>query len=156
MAHHIGSTLKPLVRLGRSPADCWEWLGAIDSDGHARKEHAGRSITAARWIWLMFFGPIPEGLVITTAPTCGNKACGNPFHLRCCHQADANRAAVHVTLLPSDVIEIKRARKDKTPCTAGILAERYGCSKVTIHEIWGGRTWRAKKAPNYGPQRAIA
>jgi hypothetical protein len=154
MPHHVGTTLKPLVRLSRDPEACWEWLGAIDSDGHARKEMAGRSVTGARWLWLTLFGPISAGLVITTK--CGNKACCNPHHLRCCHQADANRASAHVTLLPSDVAEIKRAKKHRTSCTANILADKYGCTDTTIYEIWKGRTWRQAKALNFGPQRKEA
>jgi hypothetical protein len=145
MPHALGTTLKPLVRLGATPSDCWEWLGCVDLDGHGRKEVGGRSITCARWIWITLFGPVPEGLVITTS--CGSKTCGNPHHLRCCAQADANRVAVHVTLLPSDVAEIKRAKRHRTSCTAVLLAERYGITKTTFYEIWKGRTWRPMKAP---------
>lgn len=134
-----GSTLKQMVRLPKDPAQCWEWLGAVDSLGAACKEFNGRQMVARRWMWAQLFGAIPDGLVITT--TCGNKTCTNPHHLRLCTQAGANRSGVGALLVPDEVTEIRRAKKDKGLNTARLLAERYGCSTTTIHDIWSGRSW---------------
>ena len=134
-----GQTIKPLVQLGREPGDCWLYLGAKPPDGYGKKTVADRTVTASRWIWETLFGPLPDGLVVSTA--CGTRGCLNPHHLRACTQADANRAGVGATLLPGDVIDIKRAKKTRTLGMAGVLAQRYGCSTREIFDIWGGRAW---------------
>jgi hypothetical protein len=57
----------------------------------------GKTMPARRWAWMQFFGPITPGFVITN--TCQNKACVNPWHLRMCTQAEANRGSVQTILL---------------------------------------------------------
>lgn len=151
--HLPGMILKALIRLPSDPNDCWIWLGNISPEGVPTKQYLGKHMPARRWLWLQLFGPIPDGLVVTTMPTCGNKACMNPYHFRACHQADANRNGIGAIFTPADVVEIKRAGKDKTPCTAQILAEKYGCSTIAIRDIWSGRTWSRRKALNHGPNR---
>ena len=146
-----GQTLKPLVLLGRDPADCWQYLGAKTSDGYGKKTVGDRTVSAGRWIWETLFGPLPAGLVVST--TCGTHGCLNPHHLRACTQADANRAGVGATLLPGDVVEIKRAKKLRTLGTATALAQRYGCSKREIFDIWGGR---ALGEPGTRNKKAVA
>lgn len=150
MSHFPGVTIKQLVRLPKNPADCWIWLGAVDSLGTARKDFCGQQLVARRWQWMSLFGPIPDGLVITT--TCGNKSCINPHHLRACSQAEANRGSVQTLLLPDDVTEIRRARKDKGPNTARLLAERFNVHPNTIRDIWARRSW-SKPQPNHGPRK---
>lgn len=152
--HKAGAILKPLVKLGREAGDCWTWLGSHSADGVPTKTYIGQTMPARRWMWMQMFGPIPDGLVVTTMPTCGNKACINPHHLRCTFQADANRSGdATIILSPADVQEIRRAKKDKGPNTARVLAERIGCSTGAIRDVWSGRSWSAKRAPNHGPNR---
>lgn len=146
-----GQTLKPLVRLGKAPGDCWLYLGPTTPDGYGKKQLNGKTVSASAWIWSTLFGPVPAGLVIST--TCGTRGCVNPHHLRACTQAQANRAGVGASLLPADVIEIKRAKKGHAFHTAAQLAERHGVSSRLIHDIWGGRAWgragaRSKVAAN--------
>ncbi|GAA0721572.1 HNH endonuclease signature motif containing protein [Dokdonella soli] len=150
MSHEPGAVLKPLVKLGRDPADCWTWLANVDVGGVASKQFGGKRMPARRWMWAQLFGPIPDGLVVTTA--CGSKTCVNPHHLRACTQADACRASVNTSLLPADVIDIKRAKKDAGPNTARVLADKHGCSPQTIRDIWKRRSWSRAK-PNYGPRK---
>ena len=38
MAHHPGDVLKPLVKLPRDPAKCWQWLGKVADNGYAIKQ----------------------------------------------------------------------------------------------------------------------
>lgn len=150
MPHPIGGTLKALVTLGKTADACWHWNGQINNEGVAIKRFDGRSTPARRWVWQMFFRPITPGYIITNS--CQNKACVNPWHLRMCMQADANRGSVTTILLPADVIEIKKHRKFKSAHMAMSLAERCGCSVQTIYSIWRKNTW-AKPRPNYGPNR---
>lgn len=149
MSHAPGAVLKPLVKLGRTPGDCYTWIGNTDDAGVAIKQFAGKSMPARRWMWMQLFGPIPDGLIV--ANTCGNKACVNPHHLRACFQAEANREAVNTLLLPADVAEIRAARKSGLN-SAGVLAEKYGVSKRAIYDVCARRTW-SKPKPNFGPIR---
>ena len=153
--HGPGAVLKQLVAFGKTPSDCWTWLGNHDANGVPTKTYLGQQMPARRWLWMQLLGPIPEGLVVTTMPTCGNKACVNPQHLRAVAQAEANRAGVGAVLLPADVQRIRRAKKDRGPNTARVLADELGCSTRTIHDIWTGRSW-SRPRPNYGPNRAPA
>lgn len=150
--HQPGAILKPLIAFGKTPDDCWRWLGNHDDGGVPTKQYLGQHMPARRWLWIQLFGPIPEGLVITTMPACGNKACMNPQHFRACFQAEANRAGVGSVLTPADVIEIRRASKDKGPNTARVLSERIGCSQQAIRDIWRRRSWSRPK-PNHGPRK---
>jgi len=148
MSHAPGATLKALVKLGRSPGDCWQWIGKIDPLGCAIKQFDGKPIPARRWMWSQLFGPLPTGLVVTTS--CGSKQCVNPHHLLLCTQADACRATVSTTLVASDIAEIRRAKTGGGNQMAKILAERYGVSAATIRDIWRRKSWAPAK-PFYGP-----
>ncbi len=148
-----GQTVKPLVKLGRSAEDCWTWLGPKTPAGHGKKTYCGEDMLAHRWIWEMLFGPIPPGFVVYA--TCGRMGCTNPHHLACGYMADAQRSSCQTKLLPSDVIDIRAAKKTATHATAGILAERYSVSPQTIRDIWANRSWRRRRlhrAPNQQEQ----
>lgn len=148
-----GQVLKPLVKIGRTPDACWEWLGCKRADGLALKQIAGRQVTARRWIWEQLFGPIPAGYVIAQA--CGNNGCINPHHLRKATLASALRAGSSATLTPGDAAAIRAAReqaqKSKKPTLkelAETLASEYVVSPATIRDIWRGDTWKSNtKAP---------
>lgn len=146
-----GQTIKPLVKLGRAPQDCWEWLGPRTDAGHGKKTFHGKEIMATHWLWSQLFGPVPAGYVIFAA--CGNKGCMNPHHLRCGHQADANRMGPHVKLLPDDVREIRSIDAgERSPAMAHTLAQRFGVQVGHVREIWRGAVWGRKKK-NHGPRK---
>lgn len=146
----MGFPLKARVKVGRNPGDCWTWLGPVTNDGHATLTFCGETLLGHRWIWEMLFGPISPGWVIYS--TCDNKSCINPAHLAMGTQAAANRQSVQHTLLPADVVEIRKAKADAGPNTPRLLAERYGVSVGTIHDVWSGRTWGRSRL-NRGPRR---
>jgi hypothetical protein len=145
-----GQTIKPLVKLGKRPEDCWTWLGPTTEAGHGKKTYCGQNLMAHRWLWEMLFGPIPCGLVVYA--TCDTKGCINPHHLACGFQADANRQSVQTKLLPQDVQDIKRALKERSPAVIHTLAERHGVNAAHIREIANGRAWGARKR-NTGPKQ---
>lgn len=144
-----GQTIKPQVKLGKTPSDCWQWLGPKTDAGHGKKTYLGRCVMAHRWVWEMLFGPIPAGLVVYA--TCGTAGCTNPHHLACGYIADARRQATDVKLLPADIADIRAAKATASLHTATHLADRHGVSANTIRDIWRGTTWGARKrtkAPN--------
>lgn len=143
MSGHLpGAVLKPLVKLGRAPDDCWSWLGRIDENGCAMKQFHGVLIPARRWVWMQLFGPIPAGKVITEIR--GNRQCTNPFHLRCCTQAEACRATSATTMLAADVAEIRSCLL-RSKQIAEAYADRFGVSPQTIRDIWRNDSWCAPR-----------
>ncbi|WP_282267753.1 HNH endonuclease signature motif containing protein [Stenotrophomonas sp. PS02298] len=149
MTHIAGATLKPLVQLPKNPEQCWKWLGRINDQGRPIKQFGGNPTTAQRWIWQMFFGPIPEGLVVYN--TCGNRECPNPAHLACAFQADANRAGAATKLLPGDVQEIRAALQEGRD--VGWLAARFDVAPSTIREVGRGSSWGKRRRRRDHPHR---
>lgn len=152
-----GGTLVPLVRLGKRPEDCWQWLGPVSSSGYGNKTFNGQTINAKRWLWMQLFGPLPEGMVVSS--TCGDELCMNPHHFVAQSQGQANRAGASAQLLAADVLEIRRERpKQEMPhgnksLLAERLASRYDVSRSTIFDIWGRKSWRNPRQPSVEPPR---
>lgn len=138
-----GQVIKPQVALGKTPNDCWRWLGPKAPDGHGKKTFHGKDVMARRWLWEQLFGPIPAGLVVYG--TCGTPECVNPHHLACGFMADASRQSMTAKLLPADIADIRAAKATATLATAGHLAERHGVSPNTIRDIWRGDTWGRRR-----------
>lgn len=138
--HIPGFAMSPLVKLGKHPGDCWQWLGHHDQQGNPRKRHADADYTARRWMWLVLFGPIPTGLVASN--TCGARGCINPAHLVLRTQAQANQAGIGATLTAADVLEVRRLVDGGLH--RDIVAERYGIRERTISEIMRRKTWKTR------------
>lgn len=136
---HPGQPITQRVQIGKSPDDCWLWLGPTTELGHGKITFGGRDMLAHRWIWSQLFGPIPEGAVVY--PTCGVVGCVNPHHLDCDHYATSCRRRGATKLLPADVAEIRAARSAAVATTARTIAMRYGVSANTVRDIWAGRSW---------------
>lgn len=57
---------------------CWLWLGGTQAAGYGFFKHAGDT-TAHRSSWILYRGPIPEGLHVLHK--CDVRQCVNPDHL---------------------------------------------------------------------------
>ena len=133
--------LKPLVEIGETPMDCWEWSGKIHKvTGYGCKRYAGKDYLAHRWIWIMLFGPIPDELVVNHL--CSNRSCVNPHHLEVTDQAGNCRHGKGTKLNISQVKEIKEAKSNRVWGGAKKLADKFGVSSALIHDIWNGRAWK--------------
>lgn len=142
-----GQVIKPQVRRGKDPNDCWEWLGPRTAAGYGKKEWHGRTVLARRWLWEQLHGPIAPGRVL--AGTCDNPGCVNPAHLVETTQAVACRKSMATTLIPGDAADIRAARGKQT---AAALAEVYGVSPQTIRDVWRGTSW-GRPRPHPGPRK---
>lgn len=143
-----GASLKPLVKLGRQPGDCWQWIGSISKQGYGKKEFNGRTMFAHRWIWERLFGRVPDGKVLTHE--CANRACVNPHHLRVNTQAAAVRDGVATILTEGDVAEVREMLGDGF--THADIAAKFGVSRMTVSSIASGRAW-GKPAKFYGASK---
>lgn len=69
---------------------CWQWAGFIDKSGSARFRWGNRQYRAQRLAVEIDTGvPVPRDRVVV--PTCGDKACVNPDHLRTYSRVEARR-----------------------------------------------------------------
>lgn len=132
--------MKKLVEIGQSPGDCWEWIGTINhKTGYGKKTFAGKDYLAHRWVFEMLQGPIPEDKVINHI--CSNRACVNPHHLEVVSQTENCRKRKCTFLTEQQVRVIKRAKENKQWGDGKRLAEEFGVTSATIHDIWNGRSW---------------
>jgi hypothetical protein len=74
---------------------CWDWLGSDDGRGYGFVHFGGKrervNVRCNRLSYMLFFGPIPEGMVVMHK--CDNPACNNPDHLTLGTQGDNVRDA---------------------------------------------------------------
>ena len=136
---------------------CWNWKGAMRSNGYGQFRFKGRPWKAHRVSWILANGEIPIGKVI--AHSCDNRRCVRPDHLIACLQKEniqdmwrkgrnnpnpkqnqlsgESHPCTHLTDV--DVAYIRsNYRRYQHPG----LHHRFGVSRVVIHNIVKNKTWR--------------
>lgn len=85
---------KFLDRISPEPnSGCWLWTTAFNYNGYGRFcVHNYKQVKAHRFSYVLFKGPIPDGLVIDHL--CMVKACVNPNHLEAVTRFENNRREV--------------------------------------------------------------
>lgn len=125
---------------------CWICTRCKDQSGYAFMHALGQNF-AHRVAFLLFNGPIPEGLKVLH--TCDNPSCVNPEHLfvgtQKDNQQDAKRKDRHsrgprngMCQIPTGLIEpIRRARNEERRLLREV-AEEFGISTSQVSVIARG------------------
>lgn len=71
---------------------CWMWTGGVESKGYGRIHINGKRVKGHQAAWILFRGPIPEGMCI--CHKCDTPGCVNPDHLFLGTMADNMRDKV--------------------------------------------------------------
>src|SRR2546425_2479044 len=70
---------KFMARISKSDSGCWEWTGYVMRNGYANTYCLSTPILVHRLSWLLFHGPITDGLWVLHR--CDNRKCACPEHL---------------------------------------------------------------------------
>jgi hypothetical protein len=134
--------------------DCWDWTGAVQSEGYGQISISNKTIYAHRVSYELHYGKIPEsedyhGTCI--CHRCDNRRCVNPNHLFTGSQADnlsdaAKKGRIsrgidkhNAKLSEENITEI---REDLSSGFSNEeIGKRYGVSGKTISDVKLGKTW---------------
>lgn len=123
--------------------ECWEWLAGKSAGGYGKFSIHYETWMAHRVVWILTYGPIPEGLCV--CHHCDNKSCCNPYHLFLGTRGDNNRDAMRKgrkskKLTEDDVREIREIYADNTQ-TQQDIADEFDVRVSQINKILRGRQW---------------
>lgn len=131
---------------------CWLWTGAIQNKGygHIGNKTRGEHLLAHRVSWMLYHGPIPDGLCVLHK--CDVTYCVSPDHLFLGTQAD-NLADMRAKkrhpfgekngmakLTKPEVMAIRRVYR-AGGVTQYKLADQYGVTQSAISNIVRYRRW---------------
>lgn len=153
-------TDKKLVRFWnkvdrRVNAPCWEWLGSKGLKGYGEVRIDKQLWRAHRAVWILYFGSIPEGLLI--CHHCDNPSCVNPEHLFMGTALDNTRDMYEKgrEFIPTytEVGEkhcqskltddaVREIRTTYPKLTMQALADYFNVSLVTVWQVIHRKTWR--------------
>lgn len=129
--------------------DCWEWTGALLSDGYGTFTVDNRPKRATHVAWFIEHGEWPREQM---CHTCDNPRCVNPRHLYDADQSTnildayqkgrARRGENHgsAVLTEANVLEIWRMIADGR--SDAEIAALFGVNHGTVYWIRVGRNWR--------------
>ena len=125
-------------------------LGEIDRDGYRRLIVNKQRIRAHRYVWMLFFGSIPPGMLVLHK--CDNPACINPEHLFLGTVEDNNndRQAKGRTLFGERHGQAKISEAQAREVISALQADgsakrvcaQLGLSRHIVSDIKRGKTWK--------------
>lgn len=144
------------VKIQKTPG-CWPWRGKINEITgygsflwHRTPDEPAREWGSHRCSYLLFNGPIPDGLLVRH--TCDVRFCVNPAHLVLGTDMDNKQdqidrghvfkgeEVVQAKLTTVRVIELRELHAQGW--TQSRLAEKFGVTQATVHRAAHRISWR--------------
>lgn len=140
--------LKLIVKMD---SECHEWRGQVKRDGYGRFCYEAKTIQAHRAAYLLFSGPIPDGLLVLHH--CDNRKCVNPEHLYLgTHQDNAmdmvRRGRNWGRRKPEDKMVKEIFKLSRTGVTQTQIAKDMNLHQTTVSRILLGKNAYARKLMN--------
>ena len=124
---------------------CWNWTAALDYEGYAKIRINRKTVSAHRFSYEYYVGPIDSKLEI--CHNCHNRKCVNYNHMRQDSKSSNNIERSYQKTNPmqilsvEEVIEIKKSLQNYYIGQSNDLAHFYKVDPATISSIKKGRTW---------------
>lgn len=123
---------------------CVEWPLSRNHRGYGKKANGRRGwVLAHRWVWEKTFGAIPDGMYVLHR--CDNPPCTNPEHLflgtHADNMADKRTKGRCASRLTQETATYAMARLLVGESHSSV-GKAFGVDRVTICNLWNGRTWR--------------
>lgn len=149
----IGAPLEWMrAHLNYDGGECLIFPYGKHSAGYGALVDGGKRYLAHRWVCEKIYGPSPAGKT-EAAHSCGNGhlGCVNPKHLRwATHLENVDDRDDHGRTKRGDENANSRLSEDNVTDIFALkssaehyqdIADRFGVSSGTIHDIWAGRSW---------------
>lgn len=126
---------------------CWNWIGAKRVGNrlpYGKFTFRGKNYNAHKAAWLVYKGEMPEDKLVLH--TCDNASCVNPDHLYLGTALDNQRDKLKRGRCKVEKLTIEQVKEIREAFRNGVrsdyLANKYGVSNVTIHNIKYRKTWK--------------
>lgn len=136
-------------KFSRPDTGCWNWTGATTSSGYGqigRSRSGSGKIVASRVAWMLWFGPVPDGLFVLHS--CDNRLCVRPDHLflgtKQDNAVDCINKGRYIGAARLDSLSVNAIRQRRyNGESEKSLAQAYHVHRSTINRIVNRKRWNS-------------